>query len=86
MDKLKNSNVEGAYEVLPTATEGKAWITGTGSALWTTTDAGASYTLVSIPKGERHVTTLYPHPYFSDYALAITEPPSSSAKHFESVK
>lgn len=49
MSKLKNSN-DGVYEVLTTATDGKAWITGFGAFLWVTTDAGASYQTVNIPR------------------------------------
>lgn len=49
MSKLKNSN-DGVYEVLTTATDGKAWITGFGAFLWVTTDSGASYQTVNIPR------------------------------------
>lgn len=48
MSKFKNSEA-GVYEVITTATDGKAWVTGLDKFLWVTTDSGASYQTVNIP-------------------------------------
>ena len=98
MQKLKNSE-DGVYEVVPTATDGKAWIAGFGKFLWVTTDAGASYQTVNIPCTDRSfqllcsplsasevmVGELYPHPYLSDYAMITTQSSGKNGEYYASV-